>query len=51
MRSLARHRLSLAMLSAATLGVAIVQAARLELVIPVEHLRLAWTLTRVLVQL
>jgi hypothetical protein len=51
MSSAARLRLSLASLSVVTLGVAAVQAARLELIIPVEHLRLAWTLTRVLVQL
>ncbi len=51
MRSLARIRSSLTVLSAVTIGVAVLQAARLELAIPVEHLRLAWTLTRVLVQL
>lgn len=51
MRSLARIRLSLAALSVATLGVAVLQAPPLALAIPVEHLRLAWTLTRVLIQL
>jgi hypothetical protein len=51
MRSLVRVRLSLATLSAVTLGVVALQSARLELIIPLEQLRLAWTLTRVLVQL
>jgi|GEM_PF-1914780 len=51
MRSLARLRVSLAALSVATFGVAVLQAPPLALAIPVEHLRLAWTLTRVLIQL
>jgi hypothetical protein len=51
MRYVARLRLSLAGLSVATFAAAAFQVLPLELAIPVEHLRLAWTLTRVLVQL
>jgi len=51
MRSMALLRFSLAACGSAALGIAAVQTAHLSLSLPVQHLQLAWTLTRVLIQL
>ena len=51
MRSLALLRSSVVAGGAVLAVVAAVQVANLSVAIPVHHLRLAWTLARVLVQL
>jgi len=51
MRSLAILRSSLLACAVTALGTAAVQVANLPLHVPVQHLRMAWTLTRVLIQL
>jgi hypothetical protein len=51
MRSLAILRSSAVACAALVLGAAAVQLASLPLHVPVQHLQLAWTLTRVLIQL
>ena len=51
MRSLALLRFSVAACGVVALGAAAAQVANLPLTIPVQQLQLAWTLTRVLIQL
>ncbi len=51
MRSVALLRTSLALGGIVTLAVAAAQLAALSLTLPVEQLRLAFTLSRVLIQL
>ena len=51
MRSLALLRLSAATLGAAVLGVVTVQLTNLSVALPLDQLRAAWTLTRLLIQL
>ncbi len=51
MRSTVLIRSSVMVFGLAALGVATVQAFHLSLAIPVQHLRIAWNLTNVLLQL
>jgi len=51
MRSTVLIRSSVMVFGLAALGVASVQALHLSLAIPVQHLRIAWSLTSVLLQL
>jgi hypothetical protein len=51
MRSTVFVRCSVVVLGLAALGVATVQALNLSVVIPVQHLRIAWSLTNALIQL
>ena len=51
MRSMVLVRYSVAAFGLAALGVATFQALHLSLAIPVQHMRIAWSLTRVLLQL
>lgn len=51
MRSLALLRVSAAAGSLALAGVAVAQALNLTLSIPSHHLRYAWTLAQILIQL
>ncbi len=51
MRSTVLIRSSVVVFGLAALGVATVQALHLSLVIPVQHMKIAWSLTSVLLQL
>lgn len=51
MRSMVLVRGSVVAFGLAALGVATVQALNLSLAIPAQHLRIAWNLTSVLLQL
>jgi hypothetical protein len=51
MRSLALYRFSMAAFGAAALSVAATQFLNLHAHLPVQQLKLAWTLARVLIQL
>ena len=51
MRSLAQLRFSLAACGVAGLAAALAQLVSLQPAVPVEQLRLAWILARVLIQL
>jgi hypothetical protein len=51
MRSLAQLRLTMTACGAASVALAAVQCALLPVHVPLENLHLAWTLTRILIQL
>jgi hypothetical protein len=51
MRSLALLRASAATGALVLVGAALAQAASLSVVVPVQHLRIAWNLARILIQL
>lgn len=51
MRSLAQLRLSMTACGAVALTLAAAQCALLPVHVPLENLHLAWTLTRILIQL